>query len=180
MLTYVFFDFVVSVDSGGTSALYQAVVKASLNTFLIPPVWLTAETESLNLNFSPFVTIEKQTKFKFNDCQLQVEKRSNQESTFYKIIVRSCNCQRGFKGSVGKITSSGFEETAGLSPLYFFPVHMYQGWMKDDQTSTIFINRTALNKDGVQIKSLKFLIKRDQDDIDTDYIDRSTYGYSLT
>lgn len=170
---------IVSAESDETSALYKGTVTASLDTHMILPVTLTSEKESLNLDFNTFVEIEKQTEFNVNNCQFQVEEKYSPEATIYKITIRSCICQCGFQASVGKITPSGFEETAELSPLYFFPVHMHEGSMRDDQISTIFINRTALNKDGVHVKSLKFLIKKEKGDFQTDMIDRSTYGYSL-
>ena len=47
------------------------------------------------------------------------------------------------------------------------------------QVSSIFINRTALEENGVKLDSSKFLIKREQDDLNLDFIDRSKYGFSL-
>ncbi|XP_061195778.1 uncharacterized protein LOC133204007 [Saccostrea echinata] len=169
----------VSNNSHADTALYKASLKGTPNTFLIPPVWLKSESESFRMQYAPFATIEMQTNFKFNDCQFQVEKQESQIATLYKITVRTCNCRRKFEGSVGKMTLNGFEETAGLSALYFFPVHMFEGFSSDDQISSIFINRTALINDGVDVKSLKFSIEREQDDLDKDMVDESKLYYKL-
>ncbi|XP_062607684.1 uncharacterized protein LOC134269497 [Saccostrea cucullata] len=169
----------VTNDSDGDTALYKASLKGKPKTFLIPPVWLKSEPESFRMQYAPFATIEKQTIFKFNDCQFQVEKRESETSSTYKITVRNCNCRRKFEGSVGKMTPNGFEETSGLSALYFFPAHMFEGSSLDDQISSIFINRTALINDGVDVKSLQFIIEREQDDLDKDMVDRSELYYRL-
>lgn len=116
----------------------------------------------------------------FNDCQFQVEQRDAPGSTTYKITVRGCLCRRSYSASVGKQTSSRFEETAGLSASYFFPMHIFKGSYRNDQTSSIFINRTALAQDGVQIRSLKFLIIREPDNFLSDLLMKSSFGYILT
>ncbi|XP_061195783.1 uncharacterized protein LOC133204012 [Saccostrea echinata] len=167
------------MDSYTDTALYKASLTAPPSTYLIPPVWLTTESERFRMTYAPFATIEMQRDFKFNDCQFQVEKQESEASIKYKITVKTCDCRRRFTASVGKMTPTGFKKTAGLSSLYFFAVNLYPGFMIDDQISSIIINRTALIKDGVEIKSLQFLIEQDQDDFYNDLIYHSQFYYTL-
>lgn len=169
----------LSMGNKESSALYGAKVTTEASEVFLPPVMLTYGSGNLDIDFDPFVTSVEQNDFKFNDCQFQVERKDELGSTMYKMIVRGCDCNRSFSASVGKQTSSGFEETAGLSASYFFPVNYFFGSIRDDQTSSIFINRTALAQDGVQIQSLKFLIIRDKDSL-SDLIMRTSYEYILT
>lgn len=168
----------LSIDDDRSSALYEAKITMEASERLLLWISLTYGPQSLDIDFSPFVQSVEQDDFKFNDCQFQVERMDGPGWTKYKIIVRGCVCRRSFSASVGKKTSSGFEETAGVSALYFFPFHLYEG-SKKDQTSSIFINRTALAQDGVKIQSLKFLIIRDPDNF-SDLLTQSIFGYLLT
>ena len=181
MTMILFLLYTVSVLNDGVSAIYEAKVSTSLETVLIPPVELTSGPETLLLDFSPYVTRDKQVNFKFNNCQFQVERKDEMGTTTYKITVTECRCRRSFSGSIGKMTASGFKETWGFSPPYVFPFHEYTYMVSNGngQISSIFINRTALEENGVKLDSLKFLIKREQDDLNLDFIDRSKYGFSL-
>lgn len=169
----------LSMGDDVSSALYEAKFTTEASELLLLWVTITYGPQSLDIDFDPFVESVEQNDFKFNDCQFQVERRDALGSTAFKIIVRGCVCRRSFSASVGKQTSSGFEETAGLSALYFFPMHMFMGSYRDDQTSSIFINRTALAQDGVQIQSLKFLIIREPDNSLSDLLRQSSFGYLL-
>ena len=181
MTMILFLLYTVSVLNDGLSAVYEAKVSTSLETVLTPPVELTSGPETLMLDFSPYVTRDKQVSFKFNNCQFQVERKDEMGTTTYKITVTECRCRRSFSGSIGKMTSSGFKETWGFSPPYVFSFHEYTYMVSNGngQVSSIFINRTALEENGVKLDSLKFLIKREQDDLYLDFIDRSKYGFSL-
>lgn len=164
----------------GSPALYEAKITTRASELFLQRVMLTFGSQSLDIDFDPFVESVQQNDFKFNDCQFQVEQRDAPGSTTYKITVRGCLCRRSYSASVGKQTSSRFEETAGLSASYFFPMHIFKGSQRNDQTSSIFINRTALAQDGVQIRSLKFLIIREPDNFLSDLLMKSSVGYILT
>lgn len=170
---------IVSMESDRTSSLYKATITSFHYAYLLLPVWLTSEKESLKFYFNTLAERERQTGFNFNDCQFQVEQKDSPGSTLYKITIRSCRCEHGFQASVGKITPSGFEETALLSPLYFSPVDMRDETMPDDHISSMAINRTALIQDGVQVKSLEFVIHTLGNDFKTDVIDEYVYRYTL-
>lgn len=170
----------MSTGDDGSPALYEAKITTRASELFLQRVMLTFGSQSLDIDFDPFVESVQQNDFKFNDCQFQVEQRDAPGSTTYKITVRGCLCRRSYSASVGKQTSSRFEETAGLSASYFFPMHIYKGSYRNDQTSSIFINRTALAQDGVQIRSLKFLIIREPDNFLSDLLMKSSFGYILT
>lgn len=92
------------MESDRTSSLYKATITSFHYAYLLLPVWLTSEKESLKFFFNTLAERERQTGFNFNDCRFQVEHKDSPGSTLYKITIRSCRCEHGFQASVGKIT----------------------------------------------------------------------------
>ena len=150
-------------------AIYEAKISTSINSFLIPPIRLTSENESLGLLLSRFTDEDEQMDFKFNRCQMHVKKKDPIGSTTFELSVRGCICKIYFTDSV----EQDGKKATGLSPLYFFP--SYARRSDKGQVSSIFIDRTALEKDGVKIDSLKFIMQVDEGHVSAPLLDLSEY-----
>lgn len=165
--------FTVSVEENLQYAIYEAKISTSINSFLIPPIRLRSESESLGLLLGRFTDEDEQVDFKFNRCQMHVKRKDPTGSTTFELSVRGCICKSYFTGSV----EQGGKKTTGLSPLYFFP--SYARRSDQDQVSSIFIDRTALEKDGVKIDSLTFVMKVDEGHVSAPLLDLSEYELDL-
>lgn len=175
-LTAVIFIYTVSTLNDGVSAIYEVKITTVYETDIITPIWFESETNSLGLEFNPFATKNKEVNIPFNNWQLQVERKDKSGATTYKITFGRCSCVSDISGSIVKMTPSGFQETVYLSRPY---VSLFYDYLNTDGNNkySVRINRTALEKDALEIKSVDFSIE--MMDNTPDLIDMLTYKFSL-
>ena len=175
-LTAVFFIYTVSTLNDGVSAIYEVKITTVYETDIITPIWFESETNSLGLEFNPFATKNKEMNIPFNNWQLQVERKDKSGATTYKITFGRCSCVSDISGSIFKMTPSGFQETLYLSRPY---VSLFYDYLNTDGNNkySVRINRTALEKDALEIKTVDFSIEM-MDNM-PDLIDMLTYKFSL-
>ena len=175
-LTAVIFIYTVSTLNDGVSEIYEVKITTVYETDIITPIWFESETNSLGLEFNPFATKNKEVNIPFNNWQFQVERKDKSGATTYKIAFGRCYCVSDISGSIVKMNPSGFQETLGLSRPY---VSLYYDYLNTDGNNkySVRINRTTLEKDAIEIKSVDFSIEM-MDNM-PDLIDMLTYKFSL-
>ena len=159
-LTAVFFIYTVSTLNDGVSAIFEVKITTVYETDIITPIWFASETNSLGLEFNPFATKNKEVNIPFNSWQLQVERKDKSGATTYKITFGRCSCVSYISGSIVKMTPSGFQETLDLSRPY---VSLFYDYLNTDGNNkySVRINRTALEKDVLEIKTVDFFYRND-------------------
>ena len=174
--SWFFFIYTVSTLNDGVSAIYEVKITTVYETDIITPIWFESETNSLGLEFNPFATKNKEVNIPFNNWQLQVERKDKSGATTYKITFGRCSCVSDISGSIVKMTPSGFQETMYLSRPY---VSLFYDYLNTDGNNkySVRINRTVLEKDALEIKSVDFSIE--MMDNTPDLIDMLTYKFSL-
>ncbi|XP_022292568.2 uncharacterized protein LOC111103523 [Crassostrea virginica] len=171
----------VSTREDGLSAVYE-ITKVTSKYFQMPVISLTSNTESLEVKLSPYTvfSLTEQTDFAFNDCMLQVEKWDQAESTIYKMTARNCVRFCEYSTTIGKNTASGFQKIRKrVDQRKYVSMYPFMRFKGNDRICSITVNRAALQEDGVEVMSLKFLIEFDGGDWGKTFLYFATYGFNL-